>query len=80
MIYETWIGVEISGIRRGLRLTLAYHVEPFEGVNQPVLDSVCLRREKKQLPDSWIFDVIGPRQLKELQEDLLRHWTAQMAA
>ncbi len=80
MTYETWIGIEIAGIRRGLRLTLGYHVEHLEGATQPVLDSVCLRREKKQLPDSWIFDVIGPRQLRELQGDLLKHWTAQTAA
>ncbi len=76
MTYETWIGIEIAGIRRGLRLTVGYHIES----NRPVLDSVCLRRKKKQLPDSWILEVIGLRQLKELQEEMLRHWESAAAA
>ena len=80
MTYETIIGIEIAGIRRGLRLTIRYGVERVDGVKEPVLDSVSLQYERKQLPAGWVLQVLGPRQLKELQEQMIRHWEARTAA
>ena len=80
MTYETIICIEIAGIRRGLRLKMGYHVEMVEGINQPILDWISARYERKQLPANWVFQVLGPRQRKELQEHMLQHWTEQTAA
>jgi hypothetical protein len=80
VIYETLIGIEIAGIRRGLQVKMGYHVEMVEGINEPILDWVSVRYERRQLPANWIFQVLGPRQRKELQAQMLQHWEAKTAA
>ena len=80
MTYETFIGIEIAGIRRGLRLEFDYHVEMVDGERLPIHDGVCVLDRGAILPGKWIYRAIGPRQLKELDGRLMKHWDSKSSA
>ena len=80
VIYETGIGIEIAGIRRSRRLAFDYHVEMVDGERLPIHDGVCVLDRGAILPGKWIYRAIGPRQLKELDGRLMKHWDSKSSA
>jgi hypothetical protein len=80
MTYETWIGIEIVGIRRGLRFRMRYHVEIVEGTQAAIIDCLSVHYEDKQLPGDGVLKVLGHRQVKELQKEMISYWNQQMVA
>ena len=80
MTYETWIGIDIAGIRRGIRIVFEYEVETINGIKQPVHDSVYLLLHKSRIPAKWVYHLMGPRQLAELQAHLIKHSKSRRAA
>ncbi len=80
MIYETKISVEIAGIRRSVRIAFEYHVESISGEMQVIHDSARVLSDEGPLPGRWVYEAIGPRQLKQLHGDLIEYWNTQQAA
>jgi len=80
MTYETKISIEIAGIRRSIRIAFQYHVESIGGEMQVIHDSARVLSDDGTLPGQWVYEAIGPRQLKQLHGDLLDHWNTQQAA
>lgn len=80
MTYETRIGIEIAGIRRSVRLVFEYHMEIVNGERELVHDSVAVLSDNGWLPGKWIYHLMGPRQQKELNSDLVKHWLLKSAA
>jgi hypothetical protein len=80
MTYETKIEIQIAGIRRIVRLAFEYHMETVNGNRGLVHDSAAVFSDDRWLPGNWIYHLIGPRQLKELDSDLIKHWRMKIAA
>jgi hypothetical protein len=72
MTYETIIKIEIAGIRRALRVVFEYHVENVEGELLPILDEICVLTNRGNFAGKWVYQMIGPRQLKELQGRMIK--------
>jgi len=77
MKYETWIAIEIAGIRRGARMVFEYCVENIKGKPQLIHDSVSIQGEEERIPAENIYDLLGLRQRKELEDRLLDHWKSE---
>jgi hypothetical protein len=80
MKYETFLGIDIAGIRRGIRIVFEYHVETIDGIKQAVHDSVYILLDKSRIPAKWLYQFMGSRQLDRLQEHLLEHCKSKKAA
>jgi hypothetical protein len=80
MKYETFLGIDIAGIRRGIRIVFEYHVETIDGIKQAVHDSVYILLDKSRVPAKWVYQFMGSRQLDQLQERLLDHCKSKQAA
>jgi len=77
MTYETRIGIEIERIRRFIRVEVDYHVETVDGERLAVHDAIRVLCNQARMPGKWIYTVIGPRQLRELNGRLLEQWDSQ---
>jgi hypothetical protein len=73
MKYETFLGIDIAGIRRGIKIVFEYHVETIDGIKQAVHDSVYFLLDKSRVSAQWIYQFLGERQLDQLQGRLLEH-------
>lgn len=73
MKYETFLGIDIAGIRRGIRIVFEYHVETIDGIKRAVHNSEYFLLDKSRVPAKWIYQFLGERQLDQLQERLLEH-------
>ena len=80
MTYETRIGIEIERIRRFIRVEIDYHVETVDGKRQPIQDAIRVLSNEGPMPGSWVCLAAGPRQLRELDGRLLKHWESGNAA
>lgn len=80
MTYETKMEIQIAGIRRSVRLVFEYHIEIENGLRETVHDSVAVLSDERWMPGNWIYHLMGPRQLKELDSDLFKHWRLKNAA
>jgi hypothetical protein len=74
MNYETKIGIEIEGIRRSIPLKIKYRIEAIKGKPQLIHDSVSILCGEEQTPGECVYDLLGVRQRKELEDRLLDHW------
>lgn len=79
MKYETFLGIDIVGIRRGIRIVFEYHVETIDGIKQAVHDSVYILLDKSRVPATWLYQFMGSRQLDRLQQRLLEHYKSEAA-
>jgi hypothetical protein len=80
MTYETKMGIQIAGIRRSVRLVFEYHIEIENSVREIVHDSVTVLSDDRWQAGNWIYHLLGPRQMKELDSDLIKHWLLKRAA
>lgn len=74
MKYETWVGIEVGGIRHGIRMVFDYRVEAIKGKPQIIHDSVIALFGEERRSGEGIYDFMGLRQRKELEDRLLDHW------
>jgi hypothetical protein len=74
MNYETKIGIEIEGIRRSIPLEIKYRVEAIKGKPQLIHDSVSILCGEERRSGECVYDFLGLRQRKELEDRLLDHW------
>jgi hypothetical protein len=77
MTYETKIGIEIEGIRRSIPLKIKYRVEAIKGKPQLIHDSVTALCGEERRSGEIIYDFLGLRQRKELEDQLLNHWKSE---
>lgn len=75
MNYETKIGIEIAGIRRSVPLVFRYSVKTINGKRTPIHESAFVRCGRSRFPGDWVYEAMGVRQLRELDDELLAHWT-----
>ncbi len=75
--YETKIAIEIAGIRRAVPLVFRYHVKMINGKRTPIHESAFVRSGRSRFPGDWVYEAMGDRQLRELDDELLAHWTPQ---
>ncbi len=76
MTYETKIAIEIAGIRRAIPVEFHYRVKIINGKRTPIHDSASVRYGRMRLAGDWIYDAMGTRQLRELDDLLLAHSTS----
>jgi hypothetical protein len=72
--YETKIAIEIAGIRRAVPLVFRYHVKTISGKRTPIHESASMRCGRSRFPGDWVYEAMGVRQLRELDDELLAHW------
>jgi hypothetical protein len=77
MTYETWISIEMAGIRRGIRMVFEYHIKEINGKPQLLHDSVTALCGEERRSGEFFYDFLGLRQRKELEDRLLDHWKAE---
>jgi hypothetical protein len=77
MTYETKIGIEIEGIRRSIPLKIKYRVEAIKGKPQLIHDSVSILCGEERLPGECVYDLLGVRQRKGLEDQLLENWKSE---
>ena len=80
MTYETSIGIEIAGIKRSIRLEFNFHVEMVDGERLPIHEGVRILDKGMRASGTWVYDAIGPRQLKELEARLMHYWDGRKTA
>jgi hypothetical protein len=77
MTYETKIGIEIEGIRRSIPLEIKYRVEAIKGKPELIHDSVSVLFGEDRLSGEHVYDLLGVRQRKGLEDQLLNHWKSE---
>ncbi len=74
--YETKIAIEVAGIRRAIPVEFRYRVKAIGGKRTPIHDSAAVRCGRRRFPGDWVYEAIGVRQLRALDDLLLAHSTA----
>ena len=77
MTYETRIAIEIAGIRRSFPLEIKYRVEAIKGKPELIHDSVSVLCGEERRSGEIVYDLLGLRQRKELEDRLLDHWKSE---
>ena len=77
MNYETRIGIEIEGIRRSIPLKIKYRVKSIKDKPQLIHDSVSILCGEGRIPGESVYDLLGVRQRKGLEDRLLENWNSE---